>query len=248
MTHSTPYPKSTDPEPPFGPRTDRRVLRTRAALNKAILELVAERGLDSITIEDITDRADMRRATFYMHFKDKEELLMSALGEIFQSLISAAHRAASQDGYGGKTQQPAYLVTFQHAEANKPLYRNLLTGQSGALFSARIRDFLAAFILQQMADAPGSGATNPTQQTVPREVFANFVAGAELALITWWLQTDRPYSAEQMATYTHQLTLDGISGIIRNDALAIEELARDDHHDEGDRIQGNHQQDEEPEP
>ncbi|MCB0141244.1 MAG: helix-turn-helix transcriptional regulator, partial [Caldilineaceae bacterium] len=57
---------------------DRRVRRSRKLLGEALLELVVEKPFGDITVQDIADRADMNRATFYLHFQSKEELLQSA--------------------------------------------------------------------------------------------------------------------------------------------------------------------------
>ena len=66
---------------------DRRKRRTRKYLGKALLELVQEKKWDQITIQDITDRADINRATFYLHYGSKEELLAESLEEYFDALV-----------------------------------------------------------------------------------------------------------------------------------------------------------------
>jgi AcrR family transcriptional regulator len=179
-------------------KMDRRVRRTRGLLRAAILELVAERGLDALRIEDITERANLRRATFYMHYRDKEELLTDALTETFDQLAREAEHVATPDGYGGKTRLEAWLVTFRHAEQHHRLYKNLLTGGSGAAFAGRIRDYLAALILR-------AGGVSV--------VTAQFIAGAELSMITWWLEQDRPMPAEQIAEQTWRLAMHGLTGL-----------------------------------
>ena len=62
--------------------TDRRVQRTRKALRSALLELIKEKGYDSVSVEEITQRANLGRATFYLHYKDKEDLLVDEFNEI----------------------------------------------------------------------------------------------------------------------------------------------------------------------
>jgi AcrR family transcriptional regulator len=181
-----------------GKPLDRRVQRTRALLRSAILELVAERGLDALRIEDITERANLRRATFYMHYRDREELLADALTETFDQLAQQTEHVAKQDQFGGKTQLEAYLVTFRHAEAHHQLYKNLLTGSSSAIFARRIREYLAAIIQR------GGAASVVTAQ---------FIAGAELSLITWWLEQDRPLPAESIAEQAYRLVMHGLDGL-----------------------------------
>ena len=66
---------------------DRRVQRTRTLLTRALMELIVEKGYQAITVQDIIDRANLGRSTFYAHFLDKEDLLMSGLEEVVHQLI-----------------------------------------------------------------------------------------------------------------------------------------------------------------
>ena len=70
-----------------GKKTDRRVLRTRRALREALLSLILEQGYESVTIEEITDRADVGRTTFYLHYRDKEELLLECINGAVDDLV-----------------------------------------------------------------------------------------------------------------------------------------------------------------
>lgn len=63
---------------------DRRVRRTRAALRKALVELVLDKGFQAVTVEEITERADIGRATFYAHYRDKEDLLVGIVRDLAQ--------------------------------------------------------------------------------------------------------------------------------------------------------------------
>ena len=67
---------------------DRRIIRTKSALNRAFLELVKEKGYESVTIEEITSRANIGRTTFYLHYQDKEDLLLEGLEEQLTTLVN----------------------------------------------------------------------------------------------------------------------------------------------------------------
>jgi AcrR family transcriptional regulator len=189
-------------------KLDRRKVRTRKMLRDALLELVLEKGYEAVTIMDITERADLRRATFYLHYKDKEELLLSALAETFDQLAQQIEPLTKADSLAGKTRLETFLVTFKHVEQNSDLYRIILGGQGSAPIARRIRQYLAGHIQNGLSEL------NPNQVAVPVEVLANYIAGVELALITWWLEQDRPYSAEQMAEMAQRLVLKGAMGVI----------------------------------
>jgi AcrR family transcriptional regulator len=188
-------------------KLDRRVQRTRRMLRDALIEVILEKGYEAVTVQDITERADLRRATFYLHYRDKEELLLTALEETFEELVKQIESVMQSDGLAGKTQLEPYLVTFKHVEANQDLYRSILCGQGAAVIAQRIRDYLANHVHNGLAlDA----------MTVPSDVLANYIAGTELALITWWLEHNRPYSAEHMARMTHRLILNGAQGVLKS--------------------------------
>ncbi|HVO44000.1 MAG TPA: TetR/AcrR family transcriptional regulator [Aggregatilineales bacterium] len=187
-------------------KLDRRVQRTRGLLQAAIRELVIERGYDSLTIQDITDHANLRRATFYMHYRDKQELLLSALTDTFTSLFEQTRQFAHDDDLGGKTRLEAYLVTFQHVQQNHALYRNILMSGSGMVFMRKVRDFIAELIV--------AGLKDHDSLPIAADLVANYVAGAELSMIIWWLEHDMPYPVEVMARAVQALTLDGVKHVM----------------------------------
>ena len=65
-----------------GARPDRRVARSRRALKEALTDLILEQGYESVTVQDVIDRADVGRSTFYAHFLDKDDLLMAILADV----------------------------------------------------------------------------------------------------------------------------------------------------------------------
>jgi len=183
-------------------KLDRRVVRTRRMLRDALIELVLERGYDPITIQDITERADLRRATFYLHYRDKEELLLAALEETFGELARQLEPIMQGDALGGKTQLATFEVMFKHVQENRDLYCIVL---GVAPIARHIHEYLASYVLKGLESV---------QSDVPAEVLANYIAGAELALIIWWLKQDSPYTAAQMAAMAHQLVLNGALSVV----------------------------------
>ena len=131
-------------------RVDRRILRTRKALRAALLELSKEKGFDAISVEEITERANLGRATFYLHYKDKEDLLLDEFREIASNrvqvlseipiLIWKSNQGQIELVNNSVPLMPLQLV-FEHAFQNAALYRILLRGGS----SKRIVDQIEGF-------------------------------------------------------------------------------------------------------
>jgi len=189
-------------------KIDRRKLRTRRMLRDALLALIVERGYDDLSVQDITEKADLRRATFYLHYADKNELLEAVLREIFDELVKELEPLIQSDALGGKTQVETFAVMYRHLEANKMLYRIILGGHGGAAVARSIRQYLAGHVMVALKQLPS------TQVSLPIDVLANYMAGAELSLMTWWLESGEAYSVEKMAAMTQQLILKGVLDVV----------------------------------
>jgi AcrR family transcriptional regulator len=187
---------------------DRRTIRTRQWLRDALLALIVEKGYEAITVQDITERSDLRRATFYLHYRSKEELLLATLQDMFDALVREIEPTMRGDLLAGKSQITSFLVTFRHVEQNADLYRILLSSPGAVVVTKRIRDYIAGQIHRTLRTVP------PQQLPMPPDLLAHYVAGVELTLIAWWLENERPYSVEQMAEYTQRLVLDGAMGVL----------------------------------
>lgn len=166
--------------------TDRRIQRTRQLLRDALITLILQKGYEDITVQEITDHANLGRATFYLHYRDKEELLMSSLTETFEELSQSM---ATED-----QQRPLSLIAFRHAEQNQDLYRVMFSGQGTGGIVRQINAYIAERVQKRLVEQFSS-----LKLPVPLEVISQHIAGSLLSLITWWLENNRPYTAEQMA-------------------------------------------------
>jgi AcrR family transcriptional regulator len=185
-------------------KLDRRVRRTRRMLSTAILELMAEHPYEALTIQEITDRADLNRATFYLHFSNKDELLIAALEERFDELVARFEDTGmlrhDWDDAG------AELLAFQHVAEHAPLYRRLLGERGMGYVIVRVIRYIAEFSEEQLRRR----APNSDGYIFPPALIAQHVAGSIFALINWWLANDMPYPPEYMARLAHELCVHGI--------------------------------------
>lgn len=181
-------------------RHQRRRLHTRQLLIQTAMQLVLEKGYEAISIQDITDRADLGRGTFYIHFKDKEDVVWTAFQDIFQKLEQQAHKQL--DRHTPQVEYYGLLNIFRHAEQNRDLYRVMFGGQGSAFLTARAQDFLAKAFLKDIQTAPEPPEIN---FNIPEEIEAQMLAGLISRLLNWWLETPNNYSAERMASMTYQM-------------------------------------------
>jgi AcrR family transcriptional regulator len=199
---------------PSARKLDRRVSRTRRQLREALFNLILEKGYDASTVEEITARADVGRTTFYLHYHDKEDLLMESIGELVDDLIEQMARFPMEEwklerSSAGSAPSPAIVLPFQHVASNARLYQIVLRGDGTYSVSRRLREI----IVQASAEMAGVllernelGALN---SQVPMDVFMNYIAGAWLGLITWWLENDMPYPAEVIAGMFQRIVVQG---------------------------------------
>jgi AcrR family transcriptional regulator len=162
---------------------------------QATIDLVLSKGYAAITIQEITDQADLGYGTFYLHFKDKEDIVWSAIEEGVKATQSqVAQQFASiippQIEYYG------YLNIFQHVAANQQLYRVMLGSKGSSLLTHRIQELLAADIHQHLQSG---SADFLTDFDLPAEVIAQVLTGAITRTVLWWVEAPNSFTPEQMA-------------------------------------------------
>jgi AcrR family transcriptional regulator len=192
-----------------GPPTDRRVRRTRELLRSAFRSLIHEKGYDRITVQDILDRADVGRSTFYAHYRDKEDLLRSGFEEVHAAL--AAERDAAERQAGQKTPflQPL-LAVFQHVEAYRQFWGP--TSRTGGhavvarILQEGIDDLVRAHFCSQFPQADHDG---PELSAAMR-----FVASACMGVLVWWLDNEVAWSADETHATFQRLATEGVERFV----------------------------------
>ncbi|QFY10065.1 TetR family transcriptional regulator [Nonomuraea phyllanthi] len=180
--------------------TDRRVRRTRELLRRALIELIVEKGYERITVQDIIDRADVGRSTFYAHYTDKDDLLVSGLEE-----LTAAFEEHMERHFASRAEPNPVLAAFQHADRQRDLYRALVGRRGAEVLRAGLRRGIEEAMTRRMPGflPVGKGA-------LPVDVTMEFLLASLLGLLVWWLEEDVRYTAEQMASMYMRLVVPGI--------------------------------------
>jgi AcrR family transcriptional regulator len=154
-------------------KTDRRVHRTRELLQKALIELISERGYEAITIQDIVDHANVGRTTFYLHYNSKDELFMSCHEAIVSKFHIGPLHPLSRKELLSQEAPSGMALAYRHLEdARAPLY-SIFQGKDSFLILRRIRDWSA-----EQIEANLRAAFVETESTIPFDVLANYLAGA----------------------------------------------------------------------
>ena len=183
-------------------KVDRRVRRTRRLLSEAFIELVAEQGYDAVRVEDILERADIARTTFYAHFRDKRDLLQF-VAATFQETLQERLAEIQIDATGLPSAEQL-VETFTNIKSHAPFFRMALSANSVPLLYEKIHQGIVATVdtlLTQHVEEQG------IETAVPTSLVAHYFAGAILSSVKWWLQEQRIYliSPEEMAAHFVQL-------------------------------------------
>jgi AcrR family transcriptional regulator len=181
---------------------DRRVVRTRRALGDALMRLIQERSLESITVQDVLDAAGVGRATFYGHFRGKHDLLLSH----FESVMAWMEERIRLDPPGSRRVAPVAEIFAHVAHAREPIAAVAASGQLDALWDLG-RSHLNAMVAGRLA------LLAPAWPQPRLAIASHFCAGAVAELLKWWIwRPDRPTPEEMDAIY-HEMVWNGLLNI-----------------------------------
>ena len=163
---------------------DPRVKRTENLLLTALLALSRERSYDQITIKDITEQANIAYATFFRHYRDKDELLLHTVNNAVATLMSLVRQLPDH------TPEEEGRLLFRHVQDNADFYR-LMLSENGTFRVLRQIQPQIEQILMDVYRVHGTPA-------LPLEILAHHIFASVLELIRWWLEHDQTYAVEQM--------------------------------------------------
>lgn len=178
---------------------DRRVQRTRDALRDALISLLEERGWDDINIQDLCERANVGRSTFYLHFQNKEELLVGGFDD-----LRAWLRAQSTSAGNSADAMPFVRGLIEHVHEQRNLFRVIVGKRSGHVVQKRFREMVYRLVEEEVV-LPHAGWK--------QKAGARYIAGALVELLAWWVDSGKGHTADEIEEFFYQLTLPSIRQI-----------------------------------
>lgn len=183
-------------------KLDRRVQRTRALLNHALMSLVQEKGYDAITVEDITERANLGRTTFYLHYENKDDLLIDHHNTFVTQLNL---NTVTREQLLGQAPQPEMVEFLERMSEGRRIYLAFTQGRDAALIlhniQKRMQDNLTRSLDEIFPD---------TVLTIPLDVLTRYIVNGEFAIIDWFVTNRTTYTAEQVADMLHQMRANAV--------------------------------------
>lgn len=189
---------------------DPRVVRTRALLRNALMELIAEESFASLTIQDVTRQAGLHRTTFYLHYAGLHELLEDCAHRLFSEVRSEIYKVWNMQ-QDPSVLEPVVESVFRHLQAHAPVYRAMLGKQGDPYFRELFQEFLSELIFTPITE-------NASRETVsyPLEMTMQFFSTGFTGIASWWLDKGMPITAEQAAQQVIKDILPAYLRLMRN--------------------------------
>ena len=197
-------------------KMDRRVERMKNLIQEALISLMLEQSYESITVQEIIDRANVGRATFYKHFENKEDLLLRGIAHIPyhanaqthlgdpDSTESHPHRPVS----GKKTL--SFAASFIHSKNNQRLHEVMYRRS----FANPILDKVTSFFYERINTQLKQLSPPQSVDDVKVTVLSHFLTGGLLAVIKWWQLSDFPYSVDEMDEFVQAIVNPSLAAVL----------------------------------
>jgi AcrR family transcriptional regulator len=190
---------------------DRRVQRTRRQLHEALMSLVRDKRYDAIKVQDILNRADVGRSTFYMHFRDKEDLLDSGLENLDRRVRSAQATAEPPSDKPYERIIGFSLAMFEHASQFRAMHRALLGSGAEAIMRRRLHSVLTEVVSREIESQ--LHLRKQAKSPVSTELLTHFLVSAYSSTLNWWITSKNALTPKQIDAAYRQLVLPCLASI-----------------------------------
>lgn len=192
-------------------KADRRVRRTRESLHKALISLALEKHYDSITVQEVLDRADIGRSTFYTHFQSMDELLASG----FQELRRTLHAVLENQRRSAKRNENVIAFSramFEHAYGYRNVYFALLNTGAWPIVRQQLQDVLEELIRRECNAEIAKLKT--ADSDVPVDLFGHYLTSAFFAVLIWWMDRRSRLTPAQIDEVFRSLVLPTVHAVL----------------------------------
>lgn len=186
---------------------DRRIRRTKKILTDAFIELLIEKKLNEISIKELCEKADVNRGTFYLHYQDIYDFKHQLEQELYEELKKLIHPFTSMTGIDPYS---LFFDLYTYIQKNAKLFIALLGPNGDISFLTTLKTlFKDYYLLSTLLQ------NQPITHTMNLEYAYEFVSSGFIGLVTNWLQSEHPYTIEEMATLTSRVVFDGLPALIK---------------------------------
>ncbi len=178
---------------------DRRQQKTKTAILDAFAVLLSEKSYNKISVQEIIDRANVGRATFYSHYETKDYLLKELCEDLFDHILKSAMGHSAENSHFSNCSAPdsVFLHLLLHLQKNDNHILDLLSSQNNDIFARYFKENLKELVLAQ-----GLAAGLP----LPKDYLVNHISSAFVETVNWWLSQNKQVSPEVVTQYFLSVT------------------------------------------
>jgi AcrR family transcriptional regulator len=188
---------------------DRRVQKTQNLLREALVSLIREKNYDAIVVKEILDRANVGRSTFYTHFRDKDELLVSSIHDMLRS-VQSTRLPSSAKSYENIIRFS--LPIFEYHDQHRHTGEARMGARGRAIIHAHLQRVLAELIAGDVREDL-QGRRKTAGQTPP-DLLVQYVASTFCLVLNWWLESRSPLPPKDVNDLFRALILPTLAGTV----------------------------------
>lgn len=176
---------------------DRRQQKTREAIFNAFSKLLSEKNYNKISVQEIIDKANVGRTTFYVHFETKDYLLKEMCDELFNHIIDTAmgQPHGQPHDHSEQTKGSIFLHLISHLQENDRNVLGLLSSDNNGIFLKHFKDNLKRLVVTQYADK------DMLTDTLPKDYLVNHISATFVETISWWLSCQMKETPKEITKY-----------------------------------------------
>ncbi|MDL2237592.1 TetR/AcrR family transcriptional regulator [Christensenellaceae bacterium OttesenSCG-928-K19] len=177
---------------------DRRQQKTRNAIFQAFGALLAEKNYSKMTVQNIIDKANIGRTTFYAHFQTKDDLLKEMCVDLFSHVFSETLNIEKTHDFSMKTGNPRAIIThilYHMLDSNKNIM-GILTSESGELFLTFFRQYLNKLLAARILEG-----SDMSDKGIPEDFLINHISSSFVGMVQWWIKNSLKQSPELLSDY-----------------------------------------------
>ncbi len=182
------------------PKTDRRIIRTRRMIRDALTELMEEKGFEGVTVRDLTEKANINRGTFYLHYRDKYDLMEQSEGELLteiEAMVKEFNKITNpQKALTLIHQQEPYpflLKLLEYIGENAAFLKVILGSKGDPAFQVKLKELVQVHLFEKVTNHLTS-----SEMLVPLGYLSAFITSAYLGVIQQWLENGMKQSPKEI--------------------------------------------------
>ncbi|WP_204254219.1 TetR/AcrR family transcriptional regulator [Mammaliicoccus sciuri] len=193
---------------------DRRVRKSKRAIKQAFIELLTENNLDRITIQQISDLADVNRGTFYLNYEDKYALLDEMENEQIEEIKGFVDirkmdlSTKTSDRFIEDFANKIIKNVITHIEHNIEFYQVILNLERKSQIEEQLAEIVRSNIKHLIGDKDDIFG-------IPEDYYLSYVVGSMMSMIKYWVSDENRVSVEELVNYVSTIASTGPLSIMK---------------------------------